>query len=315
MTSATTERPDASAATDRDSWLARMAEIGDDLGYWEPLGARHWAFFVDDGPNLLVTFETLESIRKGSPRQMPMGCCHSAQSGWSHLCLIADGPTWYRDERVWRYFDRLVDDGFLEDFDRVVFYGAGMGGYAACAYSVAAPGATVVALQPRATQDPRITGWDRRDLAARKLDFTSRYGYAPDMTEGTGRVYVIYDPLEREDAMHAALFRAPFVTELRTPRLGDQLDVALNHMGLLQEILDAATRGELGRKRFAQLWRNRRNFGPYLKRLLNDTEASGKLRRVGMVCRNVTSRLHAPRFRKRLEEVEAALATPAKADR
>ena len=29
MTSATTERPDASAATDRDSWLARMAEIGD----------------------------------------------------------------------------------------------------------------------------------------------------------------------------------------------------------------------------------------------------------------------------------------------
>lgn len=308
MTAATTDRPDASDATDRDSWLARMQEIGDETGYFEPLGRHHWAFFVDDGPNLLVTFETLDTIRKTSPRQMPMGCCYTAGNGWSHLCIIADGPTWYRDERVYRYFDRLVDEGFLEDFDRVVFYGAGMGGYAACAFSVTAPGATVLALQPRATLDPRIAGWDRRDLRARRLDFTSRYGYAPDMIEGTGRVFVLFDPYEREDAMHAALFRAPFVTELRAPLLGDRADDALIHLGLLQELLDAATSGTLGTAMFAHLWRKRRNFGPYLRRILNRAEEAGRPRHVAMICRSVTRRLNAPRFRKRLDEVEAELA-------
>ena len=43
--------------------------------------------------------------------------------GWSHLCLISDGDTWFRDRKIWGYFDRLIDDGFFEDFDQVIFYG------------------------------------------------------------------------------------------------------------------------------------------------------------------------------------------------
>jgi hypothetical protein len=50
--------------------------------------------------------------------------------------------------------------GFFDDFDQVVFYGAGQCGYAAAAFSVATPGATVVAIQPQATLDPRVTEWD-----------------------------------------------------------------------------------------------------------------------------------------------------------
>ena len=118
---------------------------------------------------------------------MPLGAEHRAAGGWSHLCLIAEGDTWFRDPAVYAYFDRLVDDAFFEDFDHVLFYGAGMAGYAACAYSVAAPGAQVLALNPRATLDPAAGRWDDRDRAARRLDFTSRYGYAPDMLEGAAQ--------------------------------------------------------------------------------------------------------------------------------
>ena len=50
------------------------------------------------------------------------------------------GDTWFRDNRVYGYFDRLIADGFFEDFDTVIFYGAGSCGYAAAAFSVAAPG-------------------------------------------------------------------------------------------------------------------------------------------------------------------------------
>ena len=65
---------------------------------------------------------------------------------------------WFRYPKVHAYFNRLVDDGFFDDLDKVVFYGAGPCGYAAATFSVAAPGATVVAIQPQATLDPRVTG-------------------------------------------------------------------------------------------------------------------------------------------------------------
>ena len=73
--------------------------------------------------------------------------------------------------------------GFFDDFDHVVFYGAGPCKYAAAAFSVAAPAATVDAIQPQTTLDPRITDWDDRYMKMRRTDFTSRYGYAPDMLD------------------------------------------------------------------------------------------------------------------------------------
>lgn len=297
---------DASAATDRASWLERMEEICEDSGYFDPLGAGHWAFFADEGTTLLVTFEQIDTIRS-LPGQMPMGTQLAQQHGWSHLCLIADGDTWYRDPKVFRYFDRLVDDAFFEDFDRVVFYGAGMGGYAASAFSVCAPGATVVAIAPRATLDPAVAGWDRRHLAQRRLDFTSRFGYAPDMIEGTGQMFLLFDPRQTEDAMHAALFTKPFVAKLRTPFLGDRIEASLSNLGILAELLRLAGEGSLKPADFHRLWRARRNFGPYLKAIAAEAARSGHPRRELSVCRSVTRRLAAPKFRRRQQELEDQL--------
>lgn len=309
MTAHTAPPQDASAATDRDGWLELMDKIGEESGDFNTLGEHHWAFFVDESPTLLVTFETLDTIRKASPSQMPLGHQIAAQKGWSHLCLIAEGPTWWRDQAVYRHFDRLVDDAFFEDFDRVVFYGAGAGGYAACAYSVCAPGATVLAVQPQATLDPAVTGWDRRFLAHRRLCFTDRYGYAPDMIEGTGEVFIAYDPMQPEDAMHAALFARPYVTALRCPHLGAQVDLSLDQMHVLSDLIKAACEGKLTPALFTQLWRQRRNFTPYLKRLLAAAAVANQTGREAMICRNVVQRLNAPRFRKRLNQLEGATET------
>lgn len=58
-----------------------------------------------------------------------------------------------------------------EDFDRVVFYGAGAAGYAAAAYSITAPQAELVLIAPRATLDPGLAGWDERHRIARRINF------------------------------------------------------------------------------------------------------------------------------------------------
>lgn len=290
---------DAGATNPRDVWVASMEKLTEEDGYFHTLGPRHFAFFADEGATLLVSFDRLEDIL-ARPGQMPLAHAHAVARGWSHVCVIADGATWYRDPAVYAYFDRLVDDTFLEDFDRVLFFGAGMGGYAACAYSVTAPGSQVLALNPRATLDPTQALWDRRDLGARKLDFTSRYGYAPDMLEGADHVTIIHDPTIAADAMQAALFRAPYTTQLSARHMGDRLADNFAQLGILGQLLDMADAGTLTAKGFATLWRKRREYAPYLRAMMAKAEERGRRGHEIMICRSVTRRMRAPRFERRL---------------
>lgn len=301
---------DITATGPAEDWLAKLDRVGEEAGYFQTLGPRHWAFFADEGTTLLVTFESAAAIRAGKDG-LPQGHAIASARGWSHLCLIAEGQTWYRDPGVWGYFDRLVDDAFFEDFDKVLFYGAGAAGYAAAAYSVAAPGASLLLMAPRATQDPAFAGWDRRDPAARRLDFTSRYGYAPAMAEGAAEVFVIYDPSETMDAMHAALFRAPYATLLRTPALGPAPERMFDSMGLTPRLIEAAMAGDLTRASFSRFWRLRRNSGVYARLLMDKLASTGNAARELRVTRWVASHFKSAGFQKRLATLEAKLNPPA----
>lgn len=290
------------------AWWDSLELIGEDAGYYEPLGGRHGAFFSDEGPTLLVSFETAADIRASAPDQLPAAFGVAKANGWSSLTIVSDGETWYRDRAVYAYFDRLVDDAFFEDFERVVFYGAGHGGYAAAAFSVTAPGATVIAIQPQATLDPRIAGWDTRFVDHRRTSFSDRYGYAPDMMEGAGEGFVIFDPAQTLDAMHAALFTRPFVTKLPCPNLGQRIEVFLNEMGILTPMLEAACKGEFTAATFWKLYRARRNTPRYLRRLTTVLDDEERPLLAALLCRNAARRLNGPRFRARLTQLEDELA-------
>lgn len=297
---------DIKSLTDGE-WFAHLEAIGEEAGYFAPLGAMHSALFTDDGSTLLVTFDTVKGIRQGQAAQLPLGHLVARSRRWSHLGLIARHDTWFRDPSVFGFFDRLVEDAFFEDFDQVVFYGAGMCGYAAGAFSVVAPGATVILAQPQATLDPRIAGWDPRFSDQRRLPFRDRYGFAPDMTEGAGPVYVIYDPEQALDAMHAALFARPWVTLLPCPNLGRDIAGALEGMRILPSILTAAGTGAFDAHLFWTFYRSRRNYLPYLKSLMARLDRDGRPYLNAMLCHNVSQRLNAPAFRSRLTEIEADL--------
>jgi hypothetical protein len=141
-----------------------------------------------------------------------------------------------------------------------------MAGYAAAAFSIAAPGAELVLVAPRATQDPTRAGWDTRHRAARRIDFTDRYGYAPDMIESAEKVWLIHDPLNPPDAMHAALFQRPWVTPLFARHTGEATEDALTEMQALDRILEAVMEKRFSPEFFAWLWRGRRSNADYLRR-------------------------------------------------
>jgi hypothetical protein len=213
---------------------------------------------------------------------------------------MSDGDTWFRDQAVYGYFDRLIDDGFFDAFEQVVFYGAGPCAYAAAAYSVASPGAHVLAVQPQATLDPRVTEWDDRFTDMRRTDFTSRYGYAPDMIDAAAMVYVMYDPRQQLDAMHAALFTRNHTQKLRLRHMGDAIQTDLLEMDLLAPLLHAIADETLDDHSFARMMRARRMHPPYLRNLLSTLDSDGRDTLAVALARNVTSRMHAPRFARRL---------------
>lgn len=254
---------------DTNAWLGEIDEVCEELGFFEQLGTDHFAGFLEAGNNLLVTFENIDQARLNNVDAEPRGFAYARHEGWSHLALLSKGESWFRDAAVFEFFDRLTDDGFFEDFETIIFYGANAAGYAAAAFSVAAPGATVIALRPQATLDARLTGWDRRYKAHRRQDFTGRYGYAPEMIEGAEHVFIAYDPIQRLDAGHAALFYKPHVTALPCPLLGPEIDRAFDRIGIHDVMLKLAMEGALDGNRFNQLLRARRYDQTYVRTLVN----------------------------------------------
>lgn len=286
-------------------WLARLDSLGDEHGFWERLGPHHHALFVESGKKLLVTFESIESARR-SPAALPRGFDQVTRAGWSLLAILSRGETFFRDPAVWRNFDRWTDDGFFEDFEQVLFLGTGPGGYAAAAFSVAAPGSRVLALRPYATLDPAVAGWDRRHPEARRRDWTSRYGYAPAMLDAADRAAVIHDPAVPADAMHAALFARPNVASLRAPLTGTRIDPMLEGMSVLPLLLDLAMEGGLDAAAFARLWRRRRTHAPYLRALLRRCEAQGRRDLAARVCRWGLGTVDRPLFARKLAQMGLA---------
>jgi hypothetical protein len=208
---------------------------------------------------LYKDFETLDSAR-ARPGQLPHCYGLARDKGWSYLGLVADGLTWFRDPAVFRYVDRLVEDTFFEDFDHVLFYGAGPAGHAAAAYAVAATGATVLAISPR---------------AAAPVDSSPRYADAPRMLMGAGEAIVISNPDVAEDSAQAAQFASPNVLHVSTRCVGEAIEARLAEMSVLPDLIIAAAEGRLDRLTFAKAWRKRRDHAPYRTALRAKADARG----------------------------------------
>ena len=297
------------AEMSKRDWLTALAELSEENGHFQPLGKKHFSSYIAGSETLLVTFESYDGIQRISPNAHPLGWEVAKVLGWSSLSVMSDGQSWFRDREVYAYFDDLIDDGFFEEFDNMVFYGAGPCGYAAAAYPIAAPGARVLALQPQATLDPRVAEWDERFIRQRRLDFTSRYGYAPDMIDAAQEAFVIYDPEELEDAMHAALFTRPNVHKLRLRHAGGALQFSLRNMKILSRLIALGGTGRLTPEIFAKLARARREDRQYLRNLLRHLDDKGRTKLAHALCKNVITRMDGvPAFERRLKGLETRLA-------
>ncbi|MFP7569477.1 hypothetical protein [Marivita sp. S2033] len=253
-----------------ESWDEIATGLAGKDGWYRPGTNGHSFLYVPRDPEtLVVTFDNLDIAMTKREDRRPWGYSFIEDQGWSMLGVLAGGWTWYREPWVYDQFDDLKASGFFEQFKRVVFYGASMGGYAACAFSPAAPGCDVVAISPQSTVDKSVVPWETRYKVVWDRDFSGRYGDAAKVSKAANRVSILFDPYEPLDAQHAARFTNKNVQNLRAPLLGHRLGSSLNQMGILSPIILGALNGTLTSEAYYQMLRTRRSFPRYQRELFN----------------------------------------------
>ncbi|WP_341365891.1 hypothetical protein [Yoonia sp. BS5-3] len=259
-------------------WDQIATELAGQDGWYRPGTNGHSFLYTRRSMDtLVVTFDNLDIAMTKRTDRRPWGYSFIKDQGWSMLGVLAGGWTWYREPWVYDQFDQLKADGFFDQFKRVVFYGASMGGYAACAFSPSAPGCDVVAISPQSTVDKTVVPWETRYKVVWKRDFTGPYGDAATVSRAARRVSILYDPYEPLDAQHAARFTNDNVTHLRAPLLGHRLGSSLNQMGILSPIILGALDGTLSPLDYYKLLRARKGSVRYQRELFNRTVAKGHL--------------------------------------
>lgn len=266
-----------------EAWRETLLAAAHEKGFFEDVGDMHKAIFIpaegEKADTLVVVFDNLDDVRQKSDR-LPWAVDFISSQGWSSLGFMAHGPTWYRDEAVLDFFDRLRAEDFFDRFKRVVFYGTSMGGYAACAFSAAVPGATVVAVNPQATLAREHAAWESRFRPAWKRDFSGRYGFAPDMVKTAEKVWLFYDSRIAPDASHIALFHGDNLEKVKCPFMGHGMLTVWRDMGVLKPIVSSCIDGTATRGSIARQMRARHSSLIYKRAVLTYLEKHGKDRKV-----------------------------------
>lgn len=272
------------------------------------LTPEHFIRFERRGPQLLVSFEGVQGQETPLSSRRPRLDALAREQDWSVLSLVSQGLSYFRAPEIVTFFDALVDGTLLDQFDDVLFYGAGAGGHAALSYALTAPGCRVLALSPQVAVGPEAAEWDGRNRALRKVQTGGRYLPVPANLLAAQKVYVAHDAASPEDRRHAGLLDGPSVVHLRARYLGADLEEALIEFGVLDDLVAAAMAGTLDPLDFARALRARRDNPAYLRRIVSRLIDAERPVLEALVVRNVATRTGRQRYAKRYEKLAARLA-------
>lgn len=289
-------------------WLDDLRPGAEGEGFFEK-NLRHSLMFIKrPSDRLLVTFDNLSNVNDDSVLREPWAYKFAADGGYSHLGVMAHVSDWYRDGDLIRRFQGLVAQGFFEGYERVVFAGVSMGGYASLAFSSLVPGAHVVAINPQSTLDPDLVPWETRYENGRRQDWTLPLADGAALTAGSGRVNILYDPFFELDQQHVDRFHGDNIRIFKCWFSNHKTAVFLRKIGALKAVMTHCIMDELTEPEFYRLYRARRYLPWYRGTLSTYFRDSGREGLADNIDKAFRRRLR--KHKRRLEEEEGAPRTP-----
>ncbi|MEI4261674.1 glycosyltransferase family 2 protein [Roseovarius sp. D0-M9] len=299
------DSPDSAPETPR--WLDDLRPGAEGEGFFEK-NLRHSLMFIKrPSDRLLVTFDNLSNVNDDSLQREPWAYKYASDSGYSHLGVMAHVSDWYRDADLIRRFEGLVAQGFFEGYERVVFAGVSMGGYASLVFSSLVPGAHVIAINPQSTLDPDLVPWETRYENGQRQDWMLPLGDGAALTQGAGRVNIFYDPHFDLDQKHVDRFHGDNLRVFKCWFSNHKTAVFLRKIDALKAVMTNCIMDELTEAEFYRLYRARRNLPWYRGALSNYFREAGREAIADRFDKAFRRRL---RKRKRRLEEEAAQVGP-----
>lgn len=223
--------------------------------------------------HLLIGFNSQFDIKKDNAVFVPWGSEYAMERDISFLGFATHMPNWYRDGWPEEKIKELLDQGFFNQFSRIVVAGHSMGGYGALALARLIPGAEVVAFSPQTSMNRDTIDFDDRFGRSHRLDWSDPMSDAVDAVKTVPKVWLFYDPKNELDSRHAQRLTDPNTTHLLTRYAGHSSFLLLKRMGSSSAVMDEIFEGTFSRQRFLQLYRNRRYLDWFKNKLLEYFEA------------------------------------------
>lgn len=254
---------ETSDAPELPLWFDEIRPGGDAEGFLERR-LRHSLLFVKRPvKRLLVTFDNLSNVNDRSPGREPWAFKYAKDISISHLGVMAHVADWYRDSDLIERFQKLADEGFFEGYDRVIFAGVSMGGYAAIAFGSLVPGAHVISVNPQSTLDTDLVPWETRYEGGRRQDWTLPLSDASKLTAKLERVNIFYDPYHELDKQHVSRFEGDNIRVFNCRHSNHKTAVFLRKINALKPVMNAVIFDELDDVEFYRLYRGRRDLKWY----------------------------------------------------
>ena len=222
---------------------------------------RHSLIFVGRPvKRLFVSFDNLSNVNNSSLDREPWGFKFAQDNNISHLGIMAHVSDWYRDPVLIDRMQKLAAGGFFDGYDRIVFAGVSMGGFAAIVFASLVPGVHVVSVNPQSTLDPELVPWETRYENGQRQDWTLPLSDAATLTGNLGRVNIFYDPRHALDHQHVSRFEGDNIRVFRARYSQHKTAVFLRKIDALKPIMHHAIFDELTELEFYRLYRARRNL-------------------------------------------------------
>lgn len=252
------QAPATDESAPQPRWLDELRPGGEGEGFLEK-HLRHSLMFVRRPvKRLLVTFDNLANVGDTSLEREPWAFKFARDANIAHLGIMAHVSDWYRDPALIDRMKKLKKDGFFDGYDRVIFAGVSMGGYAAIAFGSLVPGAHVISINPQSTLDPELVPWETRYENGRRQDWTLPLSDAAALTKKLGRVSIFYDPYHEPDQQHVDRFSGENIRIFKCWFSNHKSAVFLRKIDALKPVMSHCIFDELTELDFYRLYRARR---------------------------------------------------------
>ncbi|MGB0799937.1 MAG: hypothetical protein ACPGRD_11530 [Planktomarina sp.] len=232
--------------------------------------------FKGNRSDLLVGFNSQFDIKKQDAVFVPWGSQYAMERDISYLGFATHMPNWYRDGWAEMRLRQLAEEGFFNQFDRILVAGHSMGGYMALVAARLIPNAKVVAFSPQTTMDQNVVEFEERFGRANRLDWSQVASDAAHVIGSLGQVTVFADPRHRDDTLHAKRLSGDAVQIMNCYGAGHSTFLYLNRMGVAQKLMDDLFEGPLDNSAFYQAYRNRRFMDWHRNSLMDWAEKTGR---------------------------------------